>query len=77
MTNTQTNQNCQLLSAKALAKMLSLSVRTVWRLRSAGKLPETVKVGGSIRFERGTIDKWIRMGCPDRHEFEQFRELAK
>ena len=75
--NTQiTNENCQLLSAKALGRMLSLSARTIWRLRSSGKLPAPVKVGGSIRFERGTIEKWISMGCPDRKEFEQFKNMV-
>lgn len=73
----KTNQNCQLLSAKMLAKMLALSPRTIWRLRSAGKLPEPVKVGGSIRFEQGIIEKWVKMGCPDRKEFEQFEGVVQ
>lgn len=30
-----------LLSARTLAKRLNLSVRTLWRLRSSGKLPES------------------------------------
>lgn len=77
MTNKNTNQNCQLLTAKALGKMLSLSARTVWRLRSSGKLPEPMKVGGAIRWEQGIIEKWIRMGCPNRKEFEQFGEMVQ
>jgi predicted DNA-binding transcriptional regulator AlpA len=65
-----TNQTSQLLTAKALAKTLSLSARTVWRLRSAGKLPRPVEVGGSIRWLRQDIDKWIALGCPPQREFE-------
>ena len=78
MSNQGTNLNCQLLSAKALGKMLSLSARTIWRLRSSGKMPEPVKVGGAIRWRlEADIKPWIRMGCPDRKEFEQFKEMAK
>ena len=77
MTNKNTNQNCQLLTAKALGKMLSLSARTVWRLRSSGKLPAPVKVGGAIRWEQGIIEKWIRMGCPDCKEFETRKEAEQ
>ena len=72
-----TKQHCQLLSAKALGKMLSLSARTVWRLRSSGKLPEPVKVGGAIRWEQGTIEEWIFMGCPNQKEFLARREVEK
>ena len=72
-----TKQNCQLLSAKTLAKMLSLSARTVWRLRSSGKLPEPVKVGGAIRWRQQDIERWTAMGCPNRKEFEAFKDMAK
>lgn len=75
--NEKTNQNIQLLSAKALAKMLSLSPRTIWRLRSSGKLPEPVKVGGAIRWRlEQDIKPWLSMGCPDRMEFERFKDLV-
>ena len=71
MSDTQiTNQTCQLLSAKALAKMLSLSARTVWRYRSSDQLPRPVKVGGAIRWRHTDIEKWISMDCPDRKTFE-------
>lgn len=64
------NHNCQLLSAKMLGKMLSLSARTIWRLRSSEKLPRPVKIGGAIRWVQGTIEKWISMGCPNQKEFK-------
>ncbi|MHC4354781.1 MAG: helix-turn-helix transcriptional regulator [Planctomycetota bacterium] len=70
------NQTPQLLSAKALAKMLSLSVRSVWRLRAGQKLPEPVKVGGAIRWRQADIERWAAMGCPDTKEFEMFRDMV-
>jgi len=53
-----------LLSAETLAEQLELSVRTVWRLRSSGKLPKPIKVGGSVRWRSEEIDNWIAAGCP-------------
>lgn len=74
--NTRANQTCQLLSAKELGKMLNLSKRQIFRLRSCGKIPAAVKIGGSIRWERGAIEKWIRMGCPDRNKFETLKDTV-
>jgi predicted DNA-binding transcriptional regulator AlpA len=59
----QTDQNSQLISAKVLAKMLSLSARTVWRLRSAGKLPKPVCVGASIRWRLSDISLFLECDC--------------
>lgn len=58
----------QLLSMKMLAKYLSLSTQTVKRLRRDGKLPEPVRVGGSLRWRDEEITDWIAAGCPEVHE---------
>ena len=54
-----------LLSARTLAKRLGVSVRTLWRLRSAGKLPTPVRLGGVVRWRVADIDAWVAAGCPD------------
>lgn len=74
MNDTQTNQTCALISAKALGKMLSLSARTIWRLRSSGKLPEPVKVGGAIRWVESEIVDFIKAGAPDRKTWEAMQQ---
>lgn len=53
-----------LLSAETLAERLGFSERTIWRLRSAGKLPSPLKIGGSVRWRADEIDAWIQSGCP-------------
>ena len=63
-------QNLRLLSVKDLAKVLAISVRTVWRLRSAGKLPSPVLVDSSCRWVERDIERWINLGCPGRQAFE-------
>ena len=70
------NQTCQLLSAKALAKMLSTSVRSVWRYRSSQALPKPVSVGGSIRWKLSDIILFLDCNC-DMQEFEARKEVTK
>ncbi len=60
-----------LTSARSLARMFSVSTRTVWRLRSAGKLPRPLSVGGSVRWRLTDIRLWESMGCPDQRTFEE------
>ena len=57
-------QNPLLLTASQLAKTLNLSERTLWRLRSAGKLPKPVRIAGSVRWRFDEITIWIESGCP-------------
>ena len=53
-----------LLTAKEVAAMLQVSLRTFWRLKSAGEIPAPVRLGGSVRWPQDTILEWIAAGCP-------------
>ena len=59
-----------LVSARTLAKRLGISVRTLWRLRTSGKLPHPIRLGGAIRWRAAEIDAWIDAGCPDARAWE-------
>ena len=75
MSNTQTN--CQLLSAKELAKMLSLSKRQIFRLDSCGKLGVTkLKIGGSVRFSALEVSDWLAAGAPDRRTWQAMKQAG-
>ena len=65
MTGKKTTEDYRekLISAKMLAKMLSVSPRTVWRLVSSGRLPEMVSLGGSKKFVMSDIDLFIECDC--------------
>jgi prophage regulatory protein len=66
-----------LLTASAVADMLSLSKRQIFRLKSSGKIPVPIKIGGSVRWKQTDIQRWISLGCPDRKTFETIMgELA-
>lgn len=70
------NQDCQLLSAKAVAKMLSTSVRTIWRYRSSGAIPKPVTVGSSIRWKLSDIKLFLKCNC-NMQDFETRKEAQK
>jgi excisionase family DNA binding protein len=52
-----------LITAKKLAQLLGVSTRTLWRLRSAGQLPEPMRLGGAVRWRVDEVQEWIAGGC--------------
>ena len=47
-----------ILTLDEVAAYLKAGKRTVYRLAASGKLP-AFKLGGTWRFRRGDLDKWI------------------
>jgi predicted DNA-binding transcriptional regulator AlpA len=62
---TTANDPALLLSAEKVAELLDISVRTLWRLRAAGKMPTPVRLGGSVRWRAQEVAVWTQQGCPD------------
>jgi excisionase family DNA binding protein len=61
-TNEQALADRSLLTAREVAALLNLSVRTVWALRSAGKLRGR-KIGPkATRFKREDVERLIEKG---------------
>lgn len=60
----------ELITANQLADMLSISERTLYRLKSIGQLPEPIVLGGSVRWRLAEVREWIANGCPKPPEFE-------
>lgn len=55
-----------LLTVEDVARLLKISIRSVWRLHSAGVLPDPVPWElGSVRWRRTDIESWVVAGCPD------------
>lgn len=65
------------VSARELAAMVNVSLRQVWRLNSAGKLPRPIRLGGSVRWNRQEIMDWFEAGCPDRKTWEAKKGVTK
>lgn len=53
-----------LIPAEKVAELLGISKRTLWRLLSSGKLPEPVRLGSLVRWNRVELQHWIEEGCP-------------
>lgn len=50
----------QLWDVKQVAAALGVSTKTVYRLRDSGKLPRPLKIGRSVRWRVGDIQKYVR-----------------
>lgn len=48
-----------LMTAKDLAHVLNVSLRTVWRLKRAGRLPASLQVGGGVRWKTDEVQSWL------------------
>lgn len=56
-----------LLSAKALAGLLGVSERMVWKLVAKGDLWPPFRLGRLARWHRQEVVAWIGCGCPKRN----------
>ncbi|MHC4602139.1 MAG: helix-turn-helix transcriptional regulator [Planctomycetota bacterium] len=63
MSTKNSNQTCALVSAKELSRLLSTSVRSIWRYRSAHCLPEPVQISGAIRWKLEDIRLFLDCDC--------------
>ena len=59
-----TKSDIQMLTAQELADSLRISVRSVWRQVSIGKIPEPTYVGRLARWPLPIIKDWMDQGCP-------------
>lgn len=58
-----------LIDARELARMLSVSVPTVWRMRQSLRIPEPLKLTSqTVRWRRSDIDSWLAAGCSSTQE---------
>lgn len=52
--------NAILLSVIETCKLLKISRATLVRMDKSGKLPGRIKLGGSVRFHRETLETWLQ-----------------
>ena len=78
MAKENTNQNTEtLLSTKAVAKILSLSSRTVHRLNSSGLIIKPLRISGSVRYVKSMLMAWIEAGMPSRKEWQAMQKAGE
>jgi len=52
--------NALLLSVAEMCALLKISRATLVRMDKSGKLPGRIKLGGSVRFHRETVEAWLK-----------------
>lgn len=77
------NGQTLLIGADELAGLLSVSIATLYRMKSAGKLPRPIPLSrGCVRWRRATIEAWLSE-CEsagrllDRREWEALTQAKK
>ncbi len=58
--STTSDPNAVLLSVIEICSLLKISRATLVRMDKAGKIPGRIKLGGSVRFHRETIEAWLQ-----------------
>jgi len=49
----------EMLTVEDVATMLAIGVRSVWRKSQDGRLPAPIHIGGSTRWSKSELSKWI------------------
>ncbi len=57
--------NDEILTIREVSELLKINEKTAYKLAAEGKIPG-FKVGGSWRFTRDEIDRWIERQLEDR-----------
>lgn len=55
-----TETGAMLLSVAEMCALLKISRATLVRLDKSGQLPGRIKLGGSVRFHRETVETWLK-----------------
>lgn len=56
--------SAELLNVNAVASLLGISSRQVYRLADRGRMPRPVRLGALVRWRRAELLEWIASGCP-------------
>lgn len=65
---------CLALSAGEAAQLLGISVRHLWALNAAARLPRPIRFGRSVRWSLDELRAWLAAGAPERAEWEASRQ---
>ncbi|MCP4258678.1 MAG: helix-turn-helix domain-containing protein [Planctomycetes bacterium] len=63
-----------MLRAKDAAGLCGLAVSTWYELKSAGKLPPSIKLGKARLWRLDVLRKWVELDCPMIDRFESLKD---
>ena len=75
MSTKKTTQNVaqMLLTYRQTAEFLGISVNHLIRLNNAEKIPASIRMGKSIRFNQQELQNWINAGGPSRKQWQRMK----
>jgi predicted DNA-binding transcriptional regulator AlpA len=75
----QAGQDSELFTARDIARLMRVSIKTVWRLRAADRLPKPDVVLGSkiLRWRGAAVRAWLANGAPDRATWERLCQAQR
>jgi len=62
------------LTARDAAALLKIGKSTFLRLHAAGKVPQPVRFGRSVRWRRAEIEAWVAAGAPSRDKWARLQK---
>jgi predicted DNA-binding transcriptional regulator AlpA len=66
-----------LINMGELARLTSLSVRTLRRMDACRDIPGRVEAGRRVLFQTEVICEWVRAGLPDRERWSALQKGAR
>lgn len=66
-----------LLTAKQVAELLNVGCSHIYTMRSCGQIPLSIKLGGSVRWNKREMLDWIQEGCPPLRKWEMLKKHRK
>jgi|6_EtaG_2_1085325.scaffolds.fasta_scaffold453371_2 excisionase family DNA binding protein len=61
----------EMMNPEQVASLLAIRKDTVYRWNRSGMMPEAIKIGKILRWQRNDVEEWIADGCPRRIEVEE------
>jgi predicted DNA-binding transcriptional regulator AlpA len=54
-----------LIDYKTICQMLSIGRNLFFTMRQSGRFPiKPIRLGGSVRYNRREVERWVEAGCP-------------
>ena len=55
-----------MVSKRQASELLQISTRTIDNLKREGLMPQPIRIGRAVRWNRGELVAWVDAGCPEK-----------